>query len=337
MKIEVLTFNKNSRKILSKNKNNFQIFLTIFLVIISLFFIINSKRYLLVVVDGILLYGTKILPALLPFFFITKLLSNFEIIFKFCNKFSFLTKKVFNTKSISAYIFFMSIISGYPIGAKLTSEFVENKILDKKDAQKILSFCSTSGPLFVIGTVGVGFFCDEKIGIIMFLSHIISSIINGIIFRGKKDSKIQDELPINFDKKFSLEDCMYSSIKSVLIVGGYIIIFFVLIQILLDYNFLYPLIKLLEFLGLSNIEAQGFCSGLIEITKGISILSKSSNMRLAFVLSSTLISFSGLSIILQSLTFLDKLKISKKIFVIQKITHAVITIGVSYILSFIVI
>lgn len=376
MKIEILKIKNSNKFFVNLKKYKLQIFITFLLAIISVFFITNSSHYLNVVLEGILLYGTKILPSLLPFLFVTKILSNFDFIFYICSKFKCLTKFLFNTPQISFYIFFMSIISGYPVGAKLTSEFYENNIITKEDAQKILSFCSTSGPLFVIGSVGVGFFASSKIGILLFISHILSSIINGIIFGHSKTktkdrtncyklnntsknlnsiaiknnsltSQIQKEINLlKFDgeknaqqKKLnlSLDDCMYNSIRSVLIVGGYIIIFYVFIQIMLDINLLYPLTKLFELLGFTKLEAQGFSAGLFEITKGISILSKTKNLRFSFVLSSFLISFSGLSIIMQSITFLEKTNVNKKVFVIQKLFHAILSSIFAYLLSFFIV
>ena len=280
----------------------------------------------------------------------------------------------------------MSIISGYPIGAKLTSEFYSLGLITKKDAQKILSFSSTSGPLFVIGSVGVGFFSSAKIGFILFSSHIISIIINGVIFGHinlkqnnnkklnvlnnfnstknqvaiKNTTRVTDISSIDSTKnlnkfnkfesnnsenfkeknqddfnkitlqKLSLDDIMYNSIRSVLMVGGFIIIFYVFIQIVLDYKLLYPLIKLLQVLGLSPLEAEGFCAGIFEITKGISILSKSQNLRLSLTLSSFLISFSGISILMQSASFLSKTDVNKKVFVIQKLLHGVISLLITY-------
>ena len=210
----------------------------------------------------------------------------------------------------------------------------------------------------------------------LFISHILSSIINGIIFGHSKiksndrtncyklnnksknlnlialkkislTSQIQKENNnlIKLDAKknmqcklnLSLDDCMYNSIRSVLIVGGYIIIFYVFIQIMLDINLLYPLTKLFELLGFTKLEAQGFSAGLFEITKGISILSKTKNLRFSFVLSSFLISFSGLSIIMQSITFLEKTNVNKKVFVIQKLFHAILSSIFAYLLSFFVV
>lgn len=346
MKIEVLKIKKNRINLEKPKVYKNQIIVSIFLTIISIFFIINSGKYINIVLDGILLYGTKILPTLLPFFFITNILSNFDLIYLICNQFSSLTKFLFNTKSISAYIFFMSIISGYPMGAKLTAQFYENKLIDEIDAQKILSFCSTSGPLFIIGTVGIGFFHNQFIGIMLLLVHIISSIINGIIYRnfkGKNNSLNLQKNEIKYSnniaqnlQNFSLQNCMFNAINSVLIVGGYIIIFYVLIEIMLDYNLLFPLTKLLELLGLPMVQAKGLTSGLIEITKGISILSLSPNLRLNFIISSFLISFSGISILMQATTFLDKSGVNKKLYVLQKITHGFIALILSIIVCLLI-
>ena len=335
MKISLLKINKSN--IIKKYK--LQILLTILLVFFSLCFILNSSKYIGVVLEGIILYGVKVLPGLLPFFFITKIFGSFDFIISFCNKFKRLSKLLYNTPSISCYIFFMSIISGYPMGAKLTTEFYEMGLINKPDAQKIMSFCSTSGPMFVIGTVGVGFFANEFLGIMLFLVHVISSIINGLLYRNiktKKEENFNYETNIKLNNNFSLEDAMYSTIKSLLIVGGYIVIFYTLIEVLLDFKILSPLISLFSIFGLNNYEATGLVSGIIEITKGISILCKTSNIKLAFMLSSSLISFSGISIFVQSLSFLNKLKISKKLFLLQKITHSIISLAISYLFSLLI-
>jgi len=339
MKIEVLKIKKKNTFYFFK-KYKFQILLTIFILLISAFFILNSYKYIQVTIEGILVYGTKVLPTLLPFVFVTKVLSNFDFIYSVCNKFSGVSKFLFNTKSISCYIFFMSIISGYPIGAKLTSEFYEKNLIDSTDAQKILSFCSTSGPLFIIGSVGVGFFHNALLGITIFVIHVVSSIINGLLYRNYNKKQINVLIKENENnktiKEFSLQECMYSSIVSVLIVGGFIIIFYVLIQILLDYNLLYPFIRLFELLGLENTLSTGLIAGLIEITKGVSILSMSQNVQLSFIIASFLISFSGLSVLMQATTFLDKTKINKKLYYFQKFTHALISLILSILISFLI-
>lgn len=341
MKIEVLKLNNKTSFFNKLKRYKKQILISVLLLFFSICFVLNSSKYINVVLEGILLYGTKVLPSLFPFFFITKILGSFDVLLAFCNRFKKITKILFNTPAISCYIYFMSIISGYPMGAKLTSDFYEAKLINKNQAQRIMSFCSTSGPLFVIGSVGVGFFANTQIGVMLFISHILASFINGLIFRNyskKNELKLKNSLDENSNiknnsNKFSLEDTMYSTIKSVLIVGGYIVIFYTLIEVLLDLNIFYPFIKLLNLIGLNKIEATGLLSGIIEVTKGASILCKTTNLKIGFILTSGIISFSGFSIFVQSLTFLNKIKLNKKLFILQKITHSFITLAISYLIS----
>lgn len=62
-------------------------------------------------------------------------------------------KPIFNVPGIGAYAFIMGIISGYPVGAKIVTEFRKNGECSKAEAERLLSFTNNSGPLFIIGTV----------------------------------------------------------------------------------------------------------------------------------------------------------------------------------------
>lgn len=340
MKIAVLKQKNKANLFNALSKYKLQILSVVFLSLLTICFITNLSKYLGVVLEGILLYGTKVLPGLLPFFFVTKIFSSFDVLFIFCNCFKKFNKVFFNTPAISCYIYFMSIISGYPMGAKLTDDFYEMGLLTRPQAQRIMSFCSTSGPLFIIGSIGAGFLKSKTLGVMIFLSHLLASFLNGIIYRnyGKNQENINanntNKIEDKIRQSFNLDDTMLSSIKSVLIVGGYIVIFYALIEVLLDLNLLSPLIDLMQIFGLENLQAKGLICGIIEVTKGVGIISQTNNIKLAFILTSGLVSFSGLSIFIQSFSFLNKIKLNKKIFLLQKITHSILTMAISYLISF---
>ena len=76
----------------------------------------------------------------------------------------------------------MGIISGYPVGAKIVNKFVEEGTCTKSEAERMLAFTNNSGPLFIIGTVGISLFGDTKIGIILFITHILACLTVGLIF-----------------------------------------------------------------------------------------------------------------------------------------------------------
>ena len=71
------------------------------------------------------------------------------------------------------------------MGAKLICEQYNKKYISSIEAEKMLSFCSVSGPMFMIGTVGFSMFNSYKAGVVIFVANIIACLINGLIFKNK--------------------------------------------------------------------------------------------------------------------------------------------------------
>ena len=132
------------------------------------------------------------------------------------------------------------------MGARLIADFYARDLIDKDEACRICAFCSTSGPMFIVGTVGVGLLFNFKIGVIVLFSHILSAILNGLIYRGYKAKNFEPR-PIRFSKTEEqnlLSTCMYNAMQSVLIVGGFIAFAYLLIDVLLNLGLLSGISKL---------------------------------------------------------------------------------------------
>ncbi|MBQ7352356.1 MAG: hypothetical protein IJW59_05835 [Clostridia bacterium] len=225
----------------------------------------------------------------------------------------------------------MSILSGYPIGAKLTSDFYHQSKITKGQAQTISAFTSTSGPLFIIGTVGIGFFKSQKLGIIILISHFISAILNGFLYKQKNKTTIL--LHKNTSIQNPLGESMTSSITSIMVVGGFIAIFYMLLQTLLQLNILTPITNLFELVGIQKQVSTSIISGLIEVTTGTAMLSQCNlSFDIVAIITSFLISFGGLSIHAQAYCFLRNFDMPYAKFLLQKITHALISASVTFII-----
>ena len=290
-------------------------------------FIVNPTLTINSMLQGINIWATKILPALFPFFVFTKILSTTGTFDYIALKLSPITKAIFNTSGLSSYVYICSIISGYPVGAKLVSELYNLNKINEIEAKKIISFTSTSGPLFIIGTVAIGMFNNQTLGYIVILSHIIGSIINGILYRNKY--KITNTYTKSYhNKSINLEDIITTSIQSILIIGAYISIFYMLISIIDYYGLFMPIFNILN--KITNIDInllKAILYGSIEITKGCLILSSINlPLYLQIIICTTIISFSGICIHLQSYIFLRQCNIKYKEMLIQKITQTIISI-----------
>lgn len=283
--------------------------------------ILQPAKYISKSLEGISAWAFNVLPSVLPFMFFTKVLSSLDCVSKISRPFSFISTKAFKTPPISIYTFFMAILSGYPVGSKMVADLYLQGKITRTEAFKMTSFCSTSGPMFIIGAVGIGMFNNANIGYILFFSHILGAIINGFCFRNLKikDDKNNTNTSL-VSQEFDLSNIVLNSTLSILSVGSIITIFFIIIECLSPIFNLFP----------TNIAY--FLEGLVEITKGCIELSSIANLNIAVTLASFVISFGGISTILQSLTMLAKLKMPTKIFILQKIMHAIFSCIITIIL-----
>lgn len=300
--------------------------------VIALIIIIlsNPSKYNASISNGLKLFIVAVLPGLFPFMFLTKLLTSLGTVKKMSVKLTPITSFLFNTNGISSYVFILSILSGYPIGAKLISDLYSAGAIDKTDAKRMTSFCTTSGPIFIIGSVGATMFGSAKIGIILYIAHILSSIICGIIFSGKRNKKDSSTAQTFNDLKMPdnlFGSTMANTVESIFLVGAYITIFFLFADILTNigiFSYLIaPLNKLLSLLKIPPV-ADGIIYGLLEVTRGCSTFSQNINIWSVCFACGT-ISFSGISIILQSMHFLNKCKIKARYFIGVKCVHAIIS------------
>ena len=284
---------------------------TIFVFYLLFCMIISPAKYISKSLDGISAWALNVLPSVLPFMFFTRLLSSLDTMSNFTKPFSKLSTKLFHTPPVSICTFFMAILSGYPVGTKLVADmFLQGKI-SKSDAFKMTSFCSTSGPMFIIGAVGVGMFKSAKIGYILFISHILGAVLNGMFFRNLKLKNDESNAVLTQEnpQQTDIGEIVLNSTLSILCVGCIITIFFLIIEALSPLFNLFP----------NSISA--FLQGLVEITKGCQSLSLLFNQKVAVVLSSFVVSFGGISTIIQSITMLAKLKMPTMLYVAQKMMH----------------
>ncbi|MFR1983231.1 MAG: nucleoside recognition domain-containing protein [Christensenellaceae bacterium] len=145
---------------------------TLFLLAFAALFAVFPDRYVPVCLDGIALWALNVLPAVFPFLFVTALLRASGGAQRVSRVFSPFAKVLFGTGGEGGFCFFMSILSGYPVGASLVSAFKADGVFSDDEAQILACACSTSGPLFVIGSVGAGMFSDKKSGSPFWPAHL---------------------------------------------------------------------------------------------------------------------------------------------------------------------
>ena len=234
----------------------------------------------------------------------------------------------------------MGLISGYPVGAKIACDFRENNICSKEECERLLSFTNNSGPLFIVGTVGISMFGNSTIGLLLLVTHILACITVGIIFRFWKFNTSTFNTDINKKSSFNknknvtfsnlgevLGKSITNSISTVLMIGGFVVIFSSIISILKSSGILNSLVyiftTLFDFMHIDTSFIYGILTGLLEITNGISIISNIhiKAISINIVLTAFLLGFGGLSVLLQVLSITSKTDLSIKPYFYGKLLH----------------
>ena len=221
--------------------------LTAFLLAFAVIFALFPERYVPVCLDGITIWALNVLPAVFPFLFVTALLRQTGGAEKVSRAFTPLSKALFGTGGEGGFCFFMSVLSGYPVGASLVAGMRKDDLLSRSDAEILACACSTSGPLFIIGSVGAGMFSDKKIGFAILAAHLLAALLSGVLLRffyylrrrgGKRNPCTKKQSARTRTKDFSLAECVQNSALSAIGVGGCIAVFYVLAAMASDFGLL---------------------------------------------------------------------------------------------------
>ena len=263
-----------------------------------------------------------VIPSLFPFFICSGLLSALGAA-TLCSRYlSSLMRPLFGVPGSGALAFILGIVSGYPTGAACAADLYRHGECTKSEAERMTAFCNNSGPLFIMGVVGVGMLSKVEIGRYLYLSHILSAMLTGVLLKFlpvKKESG-QPQLPpsIYNNKKntaHALGSVIDNSVFSMLKVCAFILLFSVIGAIL-------PKCSLTPFFH-----------ALLEITGGIkAVVSVETDPILKLSLISFFIAFSGISILLQVSAVISPCGLSVMPYFFGKLLQGTLSFIITYIL-----
>ena len=308
-----------------------------------------SKTNLPAVKSGLSLWANSVVPSLFPFFVATELLMHTNLINYLGILLNRFMKPLFNIRGEGAFAFIMGIISGYPVGAKIACTFRENNICSKEECERLLSFTNNSGPLFIIGSVGLSMFQNSMIGFLLFITHLLACISVGVIFRFWKSNKKSYSTFQNNKNEFKnnyvnvsnlgevLSESIISGIKTVVLIGGFVVIFSAIISILTSSGALHIMslifTPLFNFLHIDTSFIQAILTGFIEITNGINQIANIPCKKLSIniIITAFLLGFGGVSILLQVLSITSKTDLSIKPYIYGKLLQGILASFYTYV------
>lgn len=254
--------------------------------------------------EGLLLCGRVIIPSLFPFTAGVLFILKSEILQ--CQRINRITFPLFGLDSLSFSVLLLSLVGGYPVGAKLLNSLTAEKRLSPEAAQKMLGFCVNAGPAFVISAVGGGILNSKKAGALLFAAHISATLLLCLISRPLKPRVIclapSQKKPLSTADNFVLS--VSEAAQSVLTICFFVIFFS-------------SLNAYIEYLSAQFHQLKA----LLYITEVTGAVAHTGNIYAI----SFLLGFSGVSVLCQITALLKAFKISLARFLLFRTLHGALS------------
>lgn len=298
---------------------------------------------------GLEVWWFVVFPALLPFFIAGQVLMALGVVHFLGVLLERLMRPLFNVPGVGGFVVAMGLASGYPIGAVLTSRLRREGQINTAEAERLIGFCNTADPLFMAGAVAVGMFGRPALGGALVGAHYLAALGTGLILRfhrrGERSpdpapgaggllSRATDALVAARQRDGRplgqlMGDAVRDSVQTLLLVGGFIILFAVIIDILTHLGVVAwisaGLAVLLHPLGVGRAAAASLVSGFFEITIGTKAASAAPAPLLQrLVLCNAIIAWSGLSVFAQVAAVSQGTGISLRPYVLARLIQAVL-------------
>lgn len=309
--------------------------------------IIFPKTAVSSALKGIHLWLEVVFPSLFPFFVASQLLSRSGFIGFAGVVMEPIMRPVFNIPGCGSFALAMGIVSGYPIGAVITSDLKKQNLITKTEAERLLTFTNNSGPLFIMGAVAVGMFKMPSVGYLLYISHVAACLTVGIIFRYYKSSEKSPKKPyLKLSQKIRMEfqklknsdtnpytlfgECIKSAITTILAIGGFIIFFSVLINILIASGISGWICSMapafIGKLGFGPQILEGIFCGFFEITTGANLINAAkAGLIIKLCTTSLIIGWAGLSVHAQVMSVISGSGINAKPYIVGKALQGIIS------------
>ena len=133
--------------------------------------------------EALSLCARSVVPALFPFLVVSSALLALGFGELAAPWLAGLMEPLFRVPGAGSAALLLGLAGGYPVGAKTAADLYRQGLLTRQEAERLLSFCNSSNPGFLISVLGVGVFGSVRTGVWLWLIHVLSALLTGLLFR----------------------------------------------------------------------------------------------------------------------------------------------------------
>ena len=287
--------------------------------------------------NGLALCFNVIVPSLFPFFVLSSLVVDLGLAAWLGRALEGVMRPLFRVSGSCSAAVVLGFIGGYPVGARTALQLYQQGLCSKAEAERLLAFCNNSGPAFIFGVVGAGVFGDGRVGLLLYLTHALASLLVGLLFRfhggGERAASrgVRQAKPIRtVTVPAAFTGAVTRSFQSTLNICAFVVFFSVVLQLLAAWGALSALAELLGLLGLSEEWARRLVAGLLELSSGVSSLTGGSGLAGRASMAAFMLGWAGLSVHCQVLSFLLDSGLSVRTYLAGKLCHGLLAAGLTW-------
>lgn len=307
---------------------------TLFFLLLIALILTNSQKSLYYALNGLDLWFTKMIPSLFPFMILSGIMIRLQLTEGFVSVLYPVLFPLWRVRKNVVYAMFMGFLCGFPMGARVTCDLLKRDMITEREAHFLLAFCNNIGPVYFVS------FVIPLLHRRLLLPYLFGMyglpLLYGLLLRytayrdldavylkssekhtgGKALTACAKSIPDSLSLLEQIDEAITSSIQSILMLGGYMILFNL-------FNLIPDAAAGLLAAGSGNPRAQQLTlllAPVLEITGGLGMLKDSRPLSALLLLP-----FGGLSCIAQTYSMIRHTSLSIRSYVLHKLALTGIT------------
>lgn len=169
--------------------------LTVSAVLSAVAVLVLSSNVQVGIKKGLMLCANNVIPSLFLFTAVGLFISYSGAVSALGRIISPITGVLFGLTGDTATVLLLSLVSGYPVGARLLDSLYKDNKITRPKALKMLTFSVNAGPSFIVTAVGLCMLKSTAVGIRLLVTHVTATAIIAILVRLLPDRTFGNEIP----------------------------------------------------------------------------------------------------------------------------------------------
>lgn len=262
--------------------------------------------------SGLILWGSVVLPTLLPFMICSNVIVALNAIHILIFPFRGFLSRILRLSDAGSYILVSGLLCGYPMGARNCSDFLDMNRITEKEGNYLLAICNHPSPMFLLGYAAS--MLSERVPVWLLLAALYLPMLP-VSWLARSHYGVTEtfrSLPVSKKPALSFDDSLMDSCEVMVKIGGYIMLFSILVLYITKIPFGTP-------------GPKAVLLGFVEITTGIKAVSETFSGFSSGLWIAAATAFGGLSGIFQTKSVIKNAGLSIRHYVAWKAVHSAFT------------